>query len=155
MALAGSVEVFGSGSRPLPALYGDGSDPSRDHQLEPNALLTALVLPRPRPTTRSSYARVTSRAHAEWALVEVAVRLTVERDVITDAAVVAGAVAPVPLRLPEVEAVLRDATPGRALWTAAAQAAARMPTPLPQTAYKARLLVAAIEDALLRTDEMP
>ncbi|MBL8948092.1 MAG: hypothetical protein JNK45_33260 [Myxococcales bacterium] len=155
MALAGSVEIFASASRPLSALYGDGSDPTRDHQLGPNALLTALVLPRPRPGTRSCYVRVTSRAHAEWALVEVAVRVTVERDVITDTAVVAGAVAPVPLRLPEVEAVLRDAGPGLALWTAAAQAAARTATPLPQTAYKARLLVAAIEDALLRADDTP
>ncbi|OEJ30484.1 hypothetical protein [Streptomyces subrutilus] len=72
-------------------------------------------------------------------MVEATARLAFDGATITHAAVAAGAVGRVPLRLPEVEAALigREPTPGL-LAEAAATVLARC-RPLPQTAYKATL----------------
>ncbi|MCB0184969.1 MAG: FAD binding domain-containing protein, partial [Caldilineaceae bacterium] len=47
LAYAAEVEIYGQGRRPIADLYGDGSDPTRDHLLAPNELLTQIHLPPP------------------------------------------------------------------------------------------------------------
>ena len=47
LAYEAEVEIFGQGRRPIADLYGDGSDASRDHLLEPSDLLTQILLPPP------------------------------------------------------------------------------------------------------------
>ncbi|MDX1579614.1 MAG: FAD binding domain-containing protein, partial [Gemmatimonadota bacterium] len=42
-----AVEVAGRGRISVAELYGDGSDPTRDHTLEPGELITRVVLPAP------------------------------------------------------------------------------------------------------------
>ncbi|KJY24369.1 oxidoreductase, partial [Streptomyces katrae] len=77
-------------------------------------VLTSVRLPAALPGERAACHRAISRARAEWPLVEAVARLALQGSVITRAAVAAGGVARVPLRLPEVEAALtgREATPG-------------------------------------------
>ncbi|MEU9234117.1 FAD binding domain-containing protein [Streptomyces subrutilus] len=134
------VEVHGESPRGVAELYGDGDRLHRaDHLLPPDRILTAVRLPAAVPGERAACHRAISRAHAEWPLVEATARLAFDGAAITHAAVAAGAVARVPLRLPEVEAALigREPTPGLL-----AEAAATVLTrcrPLPQTAYKATL----------------
>lgn len=143
------AEVHGESPRGVADLYGDGDLLHHaDHLLAPDRILTAVRLPAPVPGERAAYHRATSRAHAEWPLVEATARLVLDGATVTHAAVAAGGVARVPLRLTEVEAALigREATPG-ALSAAAATVLARC-RPLPQTGYKARLFRDTVLEAL-------
>ncbi|MFE6308191.1 FAD binding domain-containing protein [Nocardiopsis sp. NPDC057823] len=156
LAYDAAVEAVGPGGTrtfPLADLYGP-ADPGRDHLLSPDEVLTAVLLPAPVPGERAAHRRAAGRARAEWPLVEAVVRLlpgpdgTVER-----AAVAVGAVARVPLRLPEVEEALAGAATGAAPGprvAAALDAVAARTTPLPGTRYKAALLRAALQDTVER-----
>lgn len=150
LAYEASVMVHGAADRTVAALYGDGSDASRDHLLEPGALLTHVVLPRPQPREQAAYFRAISRARSEWPLVEVLVRLVVEGDTVSFARVAMGGVAPVPLRLPAVEAALVG-QPLRAGTLAKAAALAKDgANPLPMTQYKVELVEGTVLETLER-----
>lgn len=143
------AEIHGDSPRGVADLYGDGDRLYHaDHLLPPDRILTAVRLPAPLPGERAACHRATSRAHAEWPLVEATARLAFDGATVTHAAVAAGGVARVPLRLPEVEAALigREATPG-VLAAAAATVLARC-RPLPQTGYKATLFSDTVLEAL-------
>ena len=140
LAYDATVEVNTRGTLALRDLYGDGSDPTRDHTLGDREVLVAVDLPAPVTGEGAAYQRVAARAGADWPLVEAVARLVVSDSAITLAAVVAGGVARTPVRLVEVEAALvgRPATPETFL-AASAHAAARC-EPLTETAYKVGLL---------------
>ncbi|MFB7462794.1 FAD binding domain-containing protein [Streptomyces sp. NPDC056224] len=145
------AEIHGESPRSVADLYGDGDRLHQaDHLLRPDRILTGVRLPAPLPGERAACHRATSRAHAEWPLVEATARLALDGATVTHAAVAAGGVARVPLRLTEVEAALigREATPG-VLAAAAATVLARC-RPLPQTGYKATLFRDTVLEALER-----
>ncbi|HEY3258739.1 MAG TPA: FAD binding domain-containing protein [Pseudonocardiaceae bacterium] len=153
LAYGAQVMINGRGgarSMPVADLYGDGSDPTRDHLLAPAEVLTAVELPAPTPGERAAYHRAIARAEAEWPLVEAVARLVLDGGTITTAAVAVGGVARTPLRLPEVEDALvgREAT-AATLQTAAAAAMKRC-APLPQTGYKVALLRDTVVEVLER-----
>ena len=54
-------------------VLGDGSDPSRDHLLADDEVLTRVTLPPPAAGERAAYFRSISRFEAEWPLVEAVV----------------------------------------------------------------------------------
>ncbi|MFF5205683.1 FAD binding domain-containing protein [Streptosporangium sp. NPDC000396] len=149
MALLGcdaSVEVHGRDPFPVRDLYGDGSDPARDHLLEPGEILVAIDLPPPVQGERAAYHRAIGRSEAEWPLVEAVARLASDGERITFAAVAAGGVARVPVRLPEVEeAILAGEPLDRAAETATARCA-----PTAQNGYKVGLLAATVLEVLER-----
>jgi xanthine dehydrogenase YagS FAD-binding subunit len=145
-----TVEVADGPARTVTDLFGDGSDGSRDHQLGDQEILTAVVLPAPTAGERGAYERATSRRFAEWPLVEAVARIGVTDGQITTAAVGAGAVAPVPMRLPAVESILLGRRPDPDVLAAAAEAATDGFRPLEQTAYKLPLLRVTVLDVLQR-----
>lgn len=145
-----TIEVEGGLTRSVEALYGDGSDARRDHRLDRDELLTAVVLPPPWPGERSAYLRVSSRAHADWPSVDVLARLQVEGDLIRAAAVVLGGVANIPYRHRLVEEALISQRPSESTWAAVEARAVQGANPLPGTRYKVDLLGPAIRDALER-----
>ena len=138
-------------TRPVADLF----TPADHHTLEPGELLTAVHLPAPVPGEQAAYLRTISRAWAEWPIVEAVARLVITDGVISNAAVAAGGVAPVPLRLTEVESALHEKPPTAANLAAAARHAAANATPLPMTGYKVPLLIATVEDALHRAAGLP
>jgi xanthine dehydrogenase YagS FAD-binding subunit len=137
---------------PVAEIFDTGA---RHNALEPGELLTAVTLPAPHTGERSAYLRVITRALAEWPLAEALVRLVMTDGVITRAAVAVGAVAPVPLRLPEVEAALQGQPLESKHLAAAAERATHHATPLPMTGYKVPILVTAVHDALHRAAGLP
>ena len=141
-------ETSDAGPRPITALYGDGSDARRDHQLDPRELLTGVLMPVPVAEERGGYWRAISRATAEWPLAEAVVRLTTSAGNITSARVAVGGVAPIPLRRRGVEQALIGQPASRDTLLAAASRAADGATPLPMTAYKVGLLRATVLEAL-------
>jgi xanthine dehydrogenase YagS FAD-binding subunit len=133
----------------LSAVFGDGQDGRRDNALLPAELITGIVLPVPMTGERAVYRRAASRAHAEWPLVELTVRLVMDQSGKIDLARVAvGGVAPVPLRLPDVERILVGQSLADLPRAAAQTAAVAGAKPLPMTGYKVHVLEGLLADAL-------
>ncbi len=144
------VSVAGGKTLAIAELYGDGKDPQREHTLEPGAVVTGVVVPRPFAGEHAAYFRTIARARAEWPLVESLVRVAIEKDRITHAAVAVGGVAPIPMRLPLVEAALVGNAPEAAVLQTAAAKARDGAKPLPMTGYKVELLEATVLETLER-----
>jgi xanthine dehydrogenase YagS FAD-binding subunit len=132
-------------------LLGDGSDPSRDHLLADGEVLTRVRLPAPQAGERAAYFRAISRFEAEWPLVEAVCRIVRDDDgTVTSCAVAIGGVAPIPLRLNDVEDVLRGTMLGDDVIAEASALATAGATPLPETAYKVELVGATVREVLER-----
>ena len=144
LAYDAEVEIYEQGRRPIAELYGDGSDPTRDHLLAPNDLLTKIHLPSPAADERTAYFRSISRFEAEWPIVECLVRLVVANETIMFARVGVGGVAAMPLRLPNVETALTGQPATQATLVAAAPIAAENANPLPHSAHKIDFLVGTV-----------
>lgn len=164
LAYGATVATDRRAALPVAEVFGDGSDGTRDHRLDTDEMLTRVTLPPPVPGEYAAYFRATSRAYAEWPLVEAVVRLRIdhgeggESATVAWAGVAVGAVAPVPLRLPSVEAALVGQPVTAAAFAAAATHALEGANPLPMTGYKAALLVGTVTEALERAagiDENP
>jgi xanthine dehydrogenase YagS FAD-binding subunit len=127
---------------------GDGTSAASETALAPGELIVSVALPPPRPGERAAYKRAVGRAHAEWPLVELIARATIEAGAFVQLRLVAGGVAPVPLRLVAAEAAAlgRPATP--ATIAAAAAAAVEGANPLAHSAYKLDLLQGLVRDLL-------
>lgn len=149
MAYEAEIEVNGRDSRPIFDLYGDGSDIGKDHLLADGELITRIILPVPKEE-KATYFRATERERAEWATVECVVRLMMDGDVIGKAYVAVGAVGPVPMRLPQVEAALVGKEATEENFMAAAALSAEGATPLRDTGYKVTLMVNTIVETLLQ-----
>ncbi len=148
LAYEAEVEIQGQGRRPIADLYGDGSDATRDHLLASNELLTQIHLPPPTLNEQSAYFRSISRFEAEWPIVECLVRLVIEKGMVHRAWIGVGGVAPVPMRLRNVEAELIGQSASQSSLEFAARAAAQGTNPLPQTAHKVDFLVGTVLTAL-------
>lgn len=148
LAYEADVAVANFGLIPIVALFGDGRNPTQDHILAPGQLLTHVHLSPPLHKEQAAYFRSTSRAEAEWPIVECLVRLVVSRDRITFVRVGVGGVANIPLRLTDVENALIGQPFEPATLTKAAQIAASGVNPLPQTAIKVRFLVNTVGHTL-------
>lgn len=136
--------------RDIDALLGDGRDPTRDHAVPEGVFIQAIDLPPPLPGARGATLRATARARAEWPSVEVVVRYHVQDGVIHAPRVVLGAVARVPLLRTGAMRALAGRPPGPEAFEAAGRAAAEDARPLPQTAWKVRLIAPLVADALAR-----
>jgi xanthine dehydrogenase YagS FAD-binding subunit len=150
LASEAKVAVHPRGELPVADLYGDGSDPTRDHLLAPGEVLLAVDLGPPVPGERAAYHRAVGRAEGEWPLVEAVARLAVTGETITFAAVAAGGVARTPVRLTAVEAELTGRPATAQTLRAAAERASDGCTPLRQNGYKLELLRATTLEVLER-----
>lgn len=141
LAYEAEVEVNGEQRMSIEALYGDGSDPTRDHMLVGNQLLTRVFLGQAVADEQTAYFRAISRAEAEWPIVEALVRLQLDsHGNISFARVAVGGVANIPLRLHAVEQLLEGRTTDHESIVAAAEQALVGANPLPQTGYKLKIL---------------
>jgi xanthine dehydrogenase YagS FAD-binding subunit len=135
---------------PIALFFGDGSDGSADNTLADGERILSLDLSPPVAGELAVYRRAMSRTYAEWPLVEAVIRIVPAGDGIAFARVGVGGVAPVPLRLTEVEEVLLNRRFDETGIAAAANTAIKGATPLPMTGYKVVLLEGLIADLLER-----
>jgi xanthine dehydrogenase YagS FAD-binding subunit len=131
-------------------LLGDGSNGAADHALEASELIRSIELPPPLIGERAVYKRAISRSHAEWPLVEICARAVIVARTFQTIGIVAGGVAPVPLRLFASEAILQGAPANPSTIAVAAERAIAGATPLPMTGYKLDLLRGLVHDVLER-----
>jgi carbon-monoxide dehydrogenase medium subunit len=91
-----------------------------------------FVIPTPAPRTGTYYERHTPRAEMDIAVVGVAALVTVEpgRDLIREARIGLGGVAPTPVRAPEAEASLAGQPPSEEAFQRAAELAAGAARPI-------------------------
>ncbi len=129
-----------------------GTRPDRDTVLEHGDLITAVELPPPSPTARSTYRKVRDRASYAFALVSVAAVLDVDREgattVIRSAQIALGGVAHKPWRARRAEEALLGAQPTPALLRAAADAELAAAEPLEGNAFKVPMVRGALVSVL-------
>jgi xanthine dehydrogenase YagS FAD-binding subunit len=117
-----------------------------EHELAPAEVVTHVTV---EPAPRSGFHAVKAKQSFDWPLVLAAVAVTVEGGAIAAARVCAGAVAPVPWRLPRVEAALRGVRPDDdAALRAACSRATESARPMTGNACKLDLLPVAIARAV-------
>lgn len=150
LAYDATVTTDRRGPMPVADVFGDGGDGRHDHQLAHDEVLRAVHLPPPVPGEGGGYVRAISRTYAEWPLTEAVARLGVAGGVVAWAAVAVGGVAPIPMRLSAVEETLVGEPATGDAFARAATHAATGATPLPQTRFKAPLLVGTVAEALDR-----
>jgi xanthine dehydrogenase YagS FAD-binding subunit len=131
-------------------LMGDGSEGTRDNSLAPDEIIQLIDLAAPVAGERAAYQRVISRADAEWPLVEAVIRIVLSEGRVETMRIAIGGVAPVPLRLPGVEAMAAGQVLDARLIAAVARATTAGAEPLPMTGYKTPLLEGLIADMLRR-----
>jgi xanthine dehydrogenase YagS FAD-binding subunit len=152
VALGASARIEGPERARTVSLEGFFVPPAVDYRREtvlgPGEILSEVLLPPPGAGQRSSYRKVRARASWDFALVGAAVALRFEGDLVREARVVLGGVAPVPWRAHATErAVLGHRLDGPTI-AAAARAAVAGAEPLARNGYKVPLVRGLVEERL-------
>ena len=117
--------------------------------LETNELVTGVILPRT-ANVKSVFYEVKFKQSHDWPVAVTAVALTMSGTTVQSARIVLGAVAPVPWRAREAEALLKGQTITEDLALQAAAAAVKNAKPMTQNAYKIQLTRVCLQRALLK-----
>ena len=123
---------------------------ARENSLAADEVMAEVILPAPPGGLRSSYHKVLDRDAWTHAVVSVAVALEMDGAVCRTARVVLGGVAPVPWRVPEVEAMLTGQRVTAELAARAGAKAVEGARPLAKNAYKIPLTSAIVKQTLLK-----
>ncbi len=151
-ALEALVHVTGpAGERAIP--FADfhrlpGDAPERDTNLRADEIVTAIELPPEGFGANYTYLKIRDRLSYAFALVSVAVGLSLDGDIIKGARLALGGVAHKPWRDTAAEAVLRGRTPSRAVFEEAADLVLRGARGLAHNSFKIDLARRAIIRAL-------
>jgi xanthine dehydrogenase YagS FAD-binding subunit len=151
-ALGALVRVVGpGGARVVPAeefLVAPAVDPRRETVLEPQEIVTEILLPAPPAGLRSSYRKVRARRSWDFAVAAVALALRLEDGIVQTGRLVFGGAAPIPWRATSAEKALegRPLTPENA--DDAAEAALETARPLEQNAYKVPMFKGLLREEL-------
>jgi len=123
-------------------------DPQRETVLEPDEVITDIVLPAPAAGLRSSYRKVRARAAWDFALAGIALALVFDGDTVASARVFLSGAAPVPWRATGVEDAVTGTSLGDDAIAAAAEAAVAGAEPLAKNEYKIDLFKGLVTDQL-------
>jgi len=153
VALDAEFHIAGpSGERAVPAsefFQLPRVDAARENILTKDEVLTAVRLPAARPGVRSTYHKVLDREAWTHAVVSAAIVLEMDQQICRNARIVLGGVAPIPWRLPKVEALLAGQRITPELAAEAGQAAVEGAHPLAKNKYKVPLTRAVVKRTLL------
>ena len=143
MALEAKIEIQGTrGTRTVPIVEFyklPGNTPNVETVLEPGDLITAAILPAPRPGTKSLYLKLRDRAAYEFALASAAVIVSTSGGKIDHARIALGGVGAIPWRAHEAEAVLQGKAANAANFRLAAEAALKNAHPRSENGFKVEL----------------
>jgi xanthine dehydrogenase YagS FAD-binding subunit len=153
VALDAQFHIAGpSGERVLPAsefFQLPRVDATRENVLAQDEILSAIQLPAPRPGTHSTYHKVLDREAWTHAVVSAAIVLEMDQQICRGARIVLGGVAPIPWRLPKVEAMLVGQRITPELAAQAGEASVEGAHPLAKNKYKVPLTKAVVKRTLL------
>ncbi len=117
--------------------------------LEPNELVTGIVLPTSRNTKSAMYEVKFKQSH-DWPIAMAAVALRMNGGICESARVVLGAVAPIPWRSMAAEAALKGKKIDQAVAWEAAEAALADAKPMSGNAYKVQVAKTALRRAIMK-----
>ncbi len=117
--------------------------------IAPDELLTAVIVPKPAPGTRSAYQKYGEKQSFDWAIADAGVVLEMDGNICRRAAIVMGAASPVVRRSPKAEAVLTGKPITEQIARAAGKAAMEGAQPLSMNGYKVQLFPVAIYRTIL------
>jgi xanthine dehydrogenase YagS FAD-binding subunit len=119
----------------------------RETILSPQEMVVAVEIPSPAASSKGIFLKVKERQAFDFAVVSVAVNLTLNNNVVTDSRVAFGGIAPFPLRSPKAEAALKNKGVKESV-PAACKACVDGAEPLRDNAYKVEATKGALEEAL-------
>jgi xanthine dehydrogenase YagS FAD-binding subunit len=125
------------------------SQGEREHDLQPNEIITDVFLPSATAVKASHY-ELRQKQAFDWPLAVSAVALTMDGPTVRSARVVLGYVAPTPWPSPEAEQALIGKTISEDVAKAAADAALQNARPLSHNSYKVQLARVALKRAILQ-----
>jgi xanthine dehydrogenase YagS FAD-binding subunit len=125
------------------------SESEREHDLQPNELITELVIP-PADGLKVAHCEIRQKEAFDWPLAVAAVALAMDGNTVRSARVVLGAVAPVPWLSPEAAQALVGKAVSPETARAAAEAALQPARPLSHNGYKVQLARVAVQRAILK-----
>ncbi|MBV9866343.1 MAG: xanthine dehydrogenase family protein subunit M [Abitibacteriaceae bacterium] len=153
LALNASVRIAGpKGERlvPLDSFFTlPNKNITRENILEPNEIVTEIIVPTLPVGSRSVYLKVKERDTQDFALASAGVAVTLKNGVVQVARIALGGVAPIPWRAPEAEAIIKGHKLTPQLAQTAAEAALKNAKPLNDNAYKVPLAITTLRRALL------
>ena len=119
--------------------------------LKAGDLITEVVIPVPKPNTKSYYIKYGARESHDWALADVAVVAEYSRKKCANAEVVLGAAAPVPVKSKAAANEIIGKRVDETVAVAAGKAAMKSATPLSGNKYKVPVFETIIKRAILKT----
>jgi xanthine dehydrogenase YagS FAD-binding subunit len=125
------------------------ANPTKFNVVEPDELLTAVMVPKPAAGARSAYQKYGEKQSFDWAIADAGVVLEMDGDICRRAAVAMGAASPVVRRSPQAEATLVGKPITEASARAAGKAAMEGAQPLSMNGYKVQLFPVAIYRTIL------
>ena len=130
-------------------------DPTREHDLAPGDILTAVWIPI-LDGMRSAYLAVREKQSHDWPLVEAAARMRIDNDgIMRDVRVALGHVAPIPWNAEPAAKLLEGQKPDPQLFAQAAEAALADARPLDGNRYKVPMSKGLLREVLHRTSGLP
>ncbi|NRA95121.1 MAG: FAD binding domain-containing protein [Planctomycetes bacterium] len=124
-------------------------DMSKETVLEDGDLVTGVTYTPGGRSSGSAYVEVREKQSYDWALTNAAARIDLSGSRVKDVRLVISAVAPVPMRREDAEAVLKGKAFSEDLAWKAGEAAVADATPLRDNKYKVRLLKATVAHTLI------
>jgi xanthine dehydrogenase YagS FAD-binding subunit len=125
------------------------SEREREHMLEPNQLISQVILPHPEGRTSAAY-EVRHGAGPEFPLVSAAAAVLLSGGIVREARIVLGQVAPTPWISREAIDAIVGLPISYETAEAAGEAAIRVASPLSHNEYKVQLAKVAVKRALLK-----
>ncbi len=129
------------------------TEAEREYDLQPNEIVTEVLVPPPPAGMVSATYEVRHRAALDWPLATASVALELESGRVRSARVVLGQVAPIPWRSPEAERALVGKAVTQEVAQAAADAAVHKARSLGRNEYKIQLARVAVRRAIERAVE--
>lgn len=123
-------------------------DVTRENVLRDGELLVSIEVPR-RAKRRAAYMKLEEKQSFDWPVAEAVVVLELDGNRCSNASIVLGAAAPIPLRALAAEEMLRGQVIDEAIATKAAKAAMSTATPLGENGYKLPLFEVVIRRTIL------
>jgi xanthine dehydrogenase YagS FAD-binding subunit len=125
------------------------ANPTKFNVVEPDELLTAVMIPKPAAGTRSAYQKYGEKQSFDWAIADAGVLLEMDGDTCRRAVVTMGAASPIVRRSPQAEAVLTGKPITEETARAAGKASMEGAQPLSMNAYKVQMFPVAIYRTVL------
>lgn len=153
IALNARVEIASSkGERTVPLekfFVGPDKNMLGETVLSPQELVLAVSIPNPGSMSKGVYLKLKERQSFDFALVSVAVNVSLKNNIVDQARIAFGGLAPFPMRASKAEAALKGKTMKDAI-AAARKAATDGAQPLGDNRYKIDAAAGILEEALVQ-----